>query len=221
MNRDLTVFSDIGHIGDAMDPQAYSDLCFPSDRAAEYLGRWIARGTASRNVLLYGPPGSGKTRAAIILAKARTRDLDANWMPIKYVECETGTFDRLLQGLKSEANAFQSLENSEWETVVILDEVDNFRPEQQKQLKKVMERKDLTFVLLTNHLERMDRGLRNRCFEMSWHIPEPQRCLPRLQYCASKMGIAPVSAETLAARVYTTDGWRQMLRNLDLVNSRD
>lgn len=214
MSRDLLHWSDISHIADPFDPTCVDELAYPSAATEAYLKRWASRSTASRNLVIYGPPGTGKTRASMLLAKQRCADfLDAD--PIRYVECESGTFDELLQIQKNESIAFGQAAHSSFEAVVILDEVDNYKPPQQKQLKKVMERADHCYILLTNHITKVDDGIRNRCYEIPWFVPPFEVCLTRLQQISFKVLNKPLDDDTLRQRVYTSAGWRQMLRNLD------
>ena len=214
MPRHLNRFSDIAHIEDAYDPREMNEIVFPSARTENYLKRWVSRSTATRNVLLYGVPGTGKTRAAHILAQQRTKGTE-EWNPISYRECESGTADKLVQELKDTIFLFQMNTHENFEQVFILDEIDNLDSMQQKQLKKVLERRDITYVLLTNNLRSIDVGVRNRCFEISWHVPEFEVCKPRLERLAEQMAIPSVT-EDLLRSAYTTSGWRQMVRNLDV-----
>jgi replication-associated recombination protein RarA len=212
--RELTRLRDIDHIRDPFDPSTIDDIVFPSEGAATYLKRWVARSTATRNILLYGPPGTGKTRAANLLARERSvgyLDLD----PVRYVECETGTFDSLLQIEKGESSVFDLIQNPEFQRITILDEVDSFKKEQQKQLKKILERTDLTYILLTNHLDKLDSAVRDRCYEIPWFIPPFSGCKDRLRAISVQYLDLKLDDDTLRDSVYTTAGWRQMLRNLE------
>lgn len=215
MSRDLPSFFDISHLEDPNDPTSMLEVVFPSANTETYLRRWVSRSTSTRNLLFYGPPGTGKTRSAYIFSRERTKDLD-DWEPIEYVECESGTADQLLQRLKNQVFTLQRVNSPKWETIVILDEIDNFKPDQQKQLKKVLERNDYTFLLLTNNLNKIDAGLRNRCHEISWHIPPFEVCRKRLQVLLSRLDRQDIDDAALEKRIYTRAGWRQMVRNIDL-----
>lgn len=216
MKRELICYKDISHIADRFDPISLEEVVFPSARTETYLQRWVSRSTSTRNLLLYGPPGTGKTRAAYLLAKERTKH-NSEWEPIKYRECESGIADKLLQQLKDEVLTFAKTCDPNFETVVVLDEVDNFKEEQQQQLKKVLERSDYAFILLTNNLKKIDEGVRNRCYEIHWHIPEFERCVGRLSTLVRLAALSDVSEESLR-RLYSGSGWRQMLRNIDALS---
>jgi replication-associated recombination protein RarA len=217
MARELMSRADISHMQHASDPRDLEELVYPSISAKAYLTRWVARSTTSQNLLLYGPPGSGKTRASYLLARTRCAEfMDED--PIRYYECESGTFDELLQIRKSESTVFGKLANPLFESIAILDEVDNFKPQQQKQLKKVMERTDQCYILTTNHIDAVDIGVRNRCYEIPWSIPSFDCCKTRLTSIASALSVQTLDDETLRGRVYTTEGWSQMLLNLEALS---
>jgi DNA polymerase III delta prime subunit len=216
MSRELFGFTDISHIRDEFDPTSLAEVVFPSERTEIYLKRWVSRSTTTRNLLLYGSPGTGKTRAAYQLARART-DGTEEWDPIKYRECESGIADKLLQQLKDEVFAFPKTCHPKFESVVILDEVDNFKPDQQKHLKKVMERSDLTFILLTNHINRLDEGIKDRCYAIPWQLPNFEGCKERIRVLTENAGHRDLD-ETILRRIYTSAGWRQILRNIETLS---
>jgi replication-associated recombination protein RarA len=216
MDRNLRTFKSISHIADDFDPVGLDQVVFPTERTESYLVKWMARKTSTRNLLIYGEPGTGKTRAAYLMALERTRIL-TGWDPVKYVECESGTADKLLQEIKDECFSFARAELDDFEQVVILDEVDNFKQDRQRQLKKVLELNDRTFVLLTNNLSDLDSGLRDRCYEISWNVASFERCEPRLAALGRTVLGRDLSVEELRS-VWTTAGWRQMLRNFDTLD---
>jgi DNA polymerase III delta prime subunit len=219
MSRESSIYHDLQHLQEPCDPSTIEELCFPSLHVETELRRWTARSSYAKNLLFHGPPGSGKTRAAYVLCQARLSGRSNEWYPVEYIECESGTFDVVFQQLKSAYTAFQRLDDADFEQFVILDEVDNFKGDQQRQLKKLLERRDLAFLLITNYVAKIDWGIRNRCLEIAWHLPAPEACLPRLRQVASGLGAGDLSDAVLVDRVYTCSGWRQMLRNLDALSS--
>jgi DNA polymerase III delta prime subunit len=219
MKRELIRYNDISHIADHFDPLCVEEIVFPSENISNYLKRWVNRKTATDNLLFYGPSGTGKTRAADTLARTRAKDY-LQWNPIRYVECQSALFSKLLDSLEGESMAFQRADHPDFQNIVVLDEVDNYDPTQQGQLKKIMERKaDFAFILLTNHIRKLDIGLRNRCTEISWNMAPFESCLFRIRKIANTLGKESITDDVLRNKIYTTDGWRQITRNIDFLNN--
>jgi DNA polymerase III delta prime subunit len=107
--------------------------------------------------------------------------------------------------------------NPLWEEVVILDELDNFKPKEQQELRTVLDVADRAVIVVTNNLKKVHGGIRSRCYEIEWTIPEFHKCLPRLAALFNRHNRPGVSETLLEQQVYTTAGWRQMLRNIDAI----
>ena len=63
----------------------------------------------------------------------------------------------------------------------IFDEVDNLKLEWQRSLKTFMNRQDIVCVLNTNHLNRVDDGVRDRYYEIDFNAANADDYLPRLR----------------------------------------
>jgi DNA polymerase III delta prime subunit len=105
--------------------------------------------------------------------------------------------------------------NPLWEQFIILDEVDNFKPKEQQQLRTILDATDRACVLVTNNLNKVHAGIRNRCYEIEWVIPALSQCKDRLTALCNRQNRTNIPETLLEQQVYTTAGWRQMLRNID------
>jgi replication-associated recombination protein RarA len=121
MNHEPSIYHDLRHLQEPFDPATIDEICFPSVNVETALRRWTTRGTSTKNLLLHGPFGSGKTRAAYVLCQERLSGRSNEWDPIDYVECESSTFNAMFQRLKSTRVVFQRLSDSDFEQFVILD----------------------------------------------------------------------------------------------------
>jgi Cdc6-like AAA superfamily ATPase len=115
----LITYPDLQHIADPNDPATLEDIVFPSQQGETYLKSWVARSTATRNLLFYGKPGTGKTRAAFVLAQARSRTTNSH--DIHYVECKAGTATQLVERFTRMGDTLDKAMNPLWEEIVILD----------------------------------------------------------------------------------------------------
>ena len=51
----------------------------------------------------------------------------------------------------------------------LFDEVDGYKTVQQQRMKSWMNREHIVCVMTTNHIQRIDKGLRSRCFEVEFN----------------------------------------------------
>ena len=89
---------------------------------------------------------------------------------------------------------------------VILDEVDNLTDLAQKQLKVWMNRKDVVFILTTNYLPKVEKGVQNRCFLIEMNAAQPIDWLPLAQRVVAAYGGKPVPKAALLPVIADCDG---------------
>lgn len=130
-------------------------------------------------VLLYGTYGTGKTTLANILPDSIEVGTTGQTlvMPAYYIGCRQGlngvqvsqTIDKIL--------ATQAL-NASGKHYIILDEVDVLTKQAQESLKSSLNTTRGIFVLTTNSIAKLDKGLRDRCEFVEMNAAEPEAYLP-------------------------------------------
>lgn len=130
-------------------------------------------------VLLYGAYGTGKTSLANMLPNAievgTTGDILV--MPAHYIGCRQGlngvqvsqTIDKIL--------STQSL-NASGKHYIIIDEVDVLTNQAQESLKSSLNTTRGVFVLTTNSVSKLDKGLLDRCVLVEMNAADPEAYLP-------------------------------------------
>lgn len=142
-------------------PASLNDLIFP-DSATEKRIRQYANNQRHGNIILHGPPGTGKSTAAYIIANTRAALTGAGPAYTAPVYNGAQSLEFLIEELLREWN-FCSLQGARVPCVVI-DEVDKLSIAQQDKLRAQLDRGFSGHVILTtNHIYRLDAALRDRC----------------------------------------------------------
>jgi len=96
--------------------------------------------------------------------------------------------------------------NPHWEEIVVLDELDNLKAKEQQELRTILDAADRAVIVITNNLSKVQAGIRNRCYEVEWSIPEFDKCKQRLTALCDRQNRPGVSETLLEQQVYSTAG---------------
>lgn len=174
-------------------------------------------------ILLYGTWGTGKTTLARILPDeiefGKTQQ-ELN-QPYQFVKCQQGFTGPQVMTLLNDITSLISLNHSGLHYIV-LDEVDNLTLEAQKSLKSVMNTQSTIFVLTTNYLQRIDKGVQDRCVLVELNAASHQQMAAHVSRIAADANVvfkdeeveAIVSAAKGSIREATHDAIRRAVRKL-------
>ena len=189
-------------------PKSVADIVF-ADEQSEGLINGIVTGShpfplAGKNgILLYGVPGTGKSELAKLLPdaiEAVKTDYPTNTRIERIKVGNNGAL--LMQSMENQAmlNPFAS------HHYFVLDEVDNLNATAMPALKSVMNVPQTLFVMTTNHFEKIDAAIRNRCHCIPFNAAPAAKWLPLAQRMLADAGITEVPDSAVLKIIATCNG---------------
>ena len=162
---------------------------------AGVLGEAVRQGVVGTNVLLYGPPGVGKTELAVAIANS----LHAEIYEVGYAD-RKGDPIRGVKRLQS-YNLCQRLLSRRRDALVLFDEVEDMLEQGETPGKawvnRALEENPIPSIWITNNVEALDPAYRRR-FYYSLHVKTPPRSV-RLRIAQHHLaGIASAGASDAA-----------------------
>jgi len=166
-------------------------------------------------ILLYGVFGTGKTTLAKMLPYAIEQGKTGQELnlPEEMIACQQG-FTGPQVMTKIETILSKSSLNASGLHYFIIDEVDNLTKLAQQSLKSALNTTRGIFILTTNNLSQLDRGLLDRCVLVEMNAANPNAYLDFAQSIATEAG-ASLSNDELLPTIQSANGsFRNLFHNI-------
>jgi DNA polymerase III delta prime subunit len=202
------------------EPQNLNDIIFgnPESKLRIYdivTGAEALPHCGKSAIILYGTWGTGKTTMAKMLPNAieKGRTDSELVMPEEMIRCQQGYNGPQVIEFISKILDKNSL-NTSGLHYIIIDEVDLLTKSAQESLKSALNTNRCIFILTTNYISELDRGLLDRCVLVEMNAAKVDQLLPLAQQIAVEQGITITDEELIATIKAANGSFRNISHNV-------
>ena len=198
-------------------PQTINEVVFGNDKS-RFLIEDIVSGilpfpfAGKTGILLYGTFGTGKTTLASILPEAIERGQTGQPLSFDadFFGCQQGHSGTVIADTLKKQNKVLSF-NASGKHYYIFDEVDNLTKTAQAGLKTTLNSQRGIFILTTNNISQLDKGVKDRCVLVEMNAATDAEYLPVARRIAADENVVLNDTQLLAAIAGNNGSFRNVI----------